>query len=521
MRNQNDPTIKIVLGISLFVFVLTAYLGWRAYKAKEKLRTDALPERKDNLKTQKKNFNKKLERLRSVSEVLGWRYLPLNMVPSEDHEREYLKDGLYRFETYPEIEKLKSEGNLVEKARGILEDAGYSSSFIDQVTSDPVRTEEVLQSYYKAVGSQRDKAITNIQTMAEHLNRVRKSLLLLRDEVDLEGISNKGDWKVEEDVDPATFKPRVLTGDEEGVTVATLLTKMNEFISTLHSKRDNIKNQIESTRKSYYTFTRKYGDQQKVSNVISNKRQEVSSLRSDIESLREDVLSNQQLVMENLEEEGVKVWNKQQEKNKLLDKQTRVIEKKKDRIVELEKKLKKLREQERKTTRRKFKNRADGSILTVNQDAMTGFIDIGRKDGLFRGTEFEVFDTIKGGRRVQKGTIEVTDRFEDYSRFKIKNQIDALNKPIESEDFVRSEKFSKQDVKVFVFAGQMQGQYTRSMLRELIKKNGHRVEPDVTNRTNFLVIGSGYENDRDYEKARNLGIDTISQKQLQRMLEVD
>ncbi len=523
MRSRQDPTIQIVLGISLFVFVLCSYLAWQAYNTQKELREQTLPDRKKALQRQKENYRAKLDRLTKASAAIGWKYMYLDLVPADDHERDYLKDGLYRFETYPDVEELKKQGQLAEKAKEFLTEAGYSESYIEKVTTDQFQTEQLLNAYYKALGSQQQSTLTNLQAMAEHLNQARTVLeTVAGDEVDLGSVGRKEDWKIESPDQANTDAPNYLASGPEGVTIAALLKKMNDVLSTLRSKKENLRNEIKSTRQNYYTFTKMYGDQQKISNLISEKNQQISSLESDIESLREDVSSNREQMVENLDEEGEKVWNQQKKKNDLLDQQTRALEARKDRITSLKKRLKRLREQHRKSVEREArKDRVDGEILTVNQDARIGFVNIGKSDGLFRGTTFEVFNTAKGGRLIEKGTIEITNRFDEYSRFKIVRQPDRLNRPISSGDLIRSETFDPEDVKVFVFAGHMKGNYDRSTLRELIEENGHRVAPGVSSQTDFLIVGRGYRNDRDYEKARDLGIDTISQKQLQRMFDLD
>ncbi len=300
-----------------------------------------------------------------------------------------------------------------------------------------------------------------------------------------------------------------------------LLTRMNAALNTLTNRRKSIENNIESTRKTYYTFTQRFGDQQKIDNLISKGNEEVSNLRSDINSLRKEVRTNRELLLDNLNQEGVTVWNKQKEKNALLDRHTRVQEQKKDRRKNLRQRLERLREQQREPVEKETQDRVDGSILTVNQDAGIGFIDLGKQDGLLKDTTFEVFETVKGGRIVEKGTVKVTDRMKKYARVKIVEQIDALNKPIKEQDLIRSDSFDREDRKVFVFAGQMKGPYSRDALEELIEENGHRVEPEISPRTDFVIIGRGHEGDRDFQKAMDLGIDTISQTQLKRMLDIE
>jgi len=521
MRSRNDPTVNIILGISLFVFVLCSYLAWQTYKTKENLRKETLPDRKQALKNQKDDFEKKLERLREATDVLGWRYLYLDLVPAEDHKRKYLEDGLYNLRAYPSIKELRESGRFREQAKKILTEAGYSASYVEQATLNRYQTERLIRDYYEALGNQQNKTLTNLQNMAEHLNQVRRVLIdYVGDEIDLGPVSEKDTWTISKEDNKDLRAPNYL-GDTEGVTLSTLLTRMNMVLNKLTNRRKSIENNIESTRKTYYTFTKQFGDQQKIDNLISTGNEEVAGLRSDIDALRDDVRSNRQQLLTNLNEEGVNVWNKQKEKNALLDRHTRVQEQQNDRKQALKQRLERLQEQQKEPVERETQDQVDGSVLTVNQDAGIGFIDIGKQDGLLQGTEFEVFETVKGGRIVEKGTIKVTDRMKKYARFKIVNQIDDLNKPIDKKDLVRSDTFDRDDRKVFVFAGQMKGPYSRSALEELIEENGHRVEPEISPRTDFVVIGRGYSGDRDYRKAMDLGIDTISQTQLKRMLGIE
>ncbi len=173
--------------MTLFVFLLCSYLAWQTYKTKENLRTETLPDRKEALKNQKDDYEKKLARLKEASDVLGWHYLYLDLVPSKAHKRKYLRDGLYDLRAYPSIKELRESVNFRKQARKILTEAGYSKSYVEKATLNRYQTERLIRDYYEALGNQQEKTLTNIQNMAEHLNQVRRVLIdFVGDEVDLD-----------------------------------------------------------------------------------------------------------------------------------------------------------------------------------------------------------------------------------------------------------------------------------------------------------------------------------------------
>jgi hypothetical protein len=156
---------------------------------------------------------------------------------------------------------------------------------------------------------------------------------------------------------------------------------------------------------------------------------------------------------------------------------------------------------------------ADGKVIVSSPSLGYVWIDIGRRDALFRGTEFSVFAIEKGGKKRPRGRIRVIAVDEKMSKGAI---ISVLNPEfqISSGDFVTSESFDRTKVKTFAFAGKLTRRYSREELRQKIEAFGHRVSDAVSKETMFLVAGNEYEKDRNYEDAKQYGIIVITEKDL-------
>ena len=57
----------------------------------------------------------------------------------------------------------------------------------------------------------------------------------------------------------------------------------------------------------------------------------------------------------------------------------------------------------------------DGEILSINENRQLAYINLLRKDRLFKGTKFAVYSLEKGGQKLDKGTIEVIEVRDNLS----------------------------------------------------------------------------------------------------------
>ncbi len=176
---------------------------------------------------------------------------------------------------------------------------------------------------------------------------------------------------------------------------------------------------------------------------------------------------------------------------------------------------------------------ADGEILFTEERTGYAWIDIGKKHGLRRGTRFETFQFIKGGRQKLKGMVEVKTVEEEISQVaildipvKVTNpateetylvQPDPFD-PIVKGDLIRSPLFDAEEVPTFVFLGsKLSGKlYDLPELQRKIEEFGGNVDRNVTIDTDFVVAleGAEEENPDEFRNAVQFGVIFLREEEL-------
>lgn len=86
----------------------------------------------------------------------------------------------------------------------------------------------------------------------------------------------------------------------------------------------------------------------------------------------------------------------------------------------------------------------------------------------------------------------------------------------EAEDSAGSDSFAG---KVFVITGSLEHFTNRNELKELIEKNGGKVSGSVSSKTNFLINNDTTSNSSKNKKAKELGVEIISEEDFLKLLE--
>jgi hypothetical protein len=159
----------------------------------------------------------------------------------------------------------------------------------------------------------------------------------------------------------------------------------------------------------------------------------------------------------------------------------------------------------------------DGQILDVAGNSGIAWVDIGRKQFLRPGIEFQVFQTIKGGRRQVKGRVEIQLVEEKASQVRILETTDDLN-PIAKGDSITSPFYDPRAVPIFVFAGKglESKKITEDALRSKIKGYGAQIQDEITKDTTFLVVLKEEDNNaKDLKQlARTFGIPFLREQDI-------
>ncbi|MBN1422220.1 MAG: hypothetical protein JXP34_25825 [Planctomycetes bacterium] len=159
----------------------------------------------------------------------------------------------------------------------------------------------------------------------------------------------------------------------------------------------------------------------------------------------------------------------------------------------------------------------DGTIVEVAEGY--GFIDKGRRDNMQLGLEFEVFQVMKGGKRVPKGRVRVNEVQETMSRVLVLEERDSRN-PIIREDRITSPFYDPEKKPVVVFAGTdlRTKSATREYVERKLKEYDVRIDDNVSAQTDFLVALKDYETDPKYQLARELKVVILREEELLRYL---
>jgi len=158
---------------------------------------------------------------------------------------------------------------------------------------------------------------------------------------------------------------------------------------------------------------------------------------------------------------------------------------------------------------------ADGTIQYVLAESGKAWIDLGRADHLTNGARFRVFQTVKGGRRLFKGAVEVQKISDRMSEVRIVEELDPMN-PIVKGDFVASPFYDRDAKPVFVFAGTglESANMTQQLLVAKMQSYGATINSEVDEKTDFIVATKDYENSPEFKTARELQVKVIRERDL-------
>ncbi|MSR74724.1 MAG: hypothetical protein EXS14_04550 [Planctomycetes bacterium] len=162
---------------------------------------------------------------------------------------------------------------------------------------------------------------------------------------------------------------------------------------------------------------------------------------------------------------------------------------------------------------------ADGKVLSADPKTGTVFIDITSKNMLRRGTRFKVFETGKGGERIHKGYVTVTDVGAAMSEARMDES--AGNGQMGAGDWLYSPIFEAKETVTFAFLGQLPGRYSREIASRMLANAGAKIGDKVDVSTTFLVLGEKEDADAeeltasaDYKNALLWGVEILRSQDL-------
>lgn len=131
---------------------------------------------------------------------------------------------------------------------------------------------------------------------------------------------------------------------------------------------------------------------------------------------------------------------------------------------------------------------ADGKVLAVSKDLGLGWIDLGAKNRLPRGTRFTVVSGVQGSTRV-KAMAEVTDVKGDMAEVAFSDQRDPFDPPT-TGDIIFNPVYDPRGQRNVLLVGAFSGQYGEDQLKNLLASMGITVQKKLDAATDFLIVGS-------------------------------
>ena len=159
---------------------------------------------------------------------------------------------------------------------------------------------------------------------------------------------------------------------------------------------------------------------------------------------------------------------------------------------------------------------ADGELVYADQRLGLGWVNLGQKHRVRRGTIFEVFQYVKGGVKKSKGKIEIKSLSDETSQVAILEQRDPSD-PIVKGDYIASPFYDGKRNMNFVFVGDGLSTRSRYSMDELIRRieeTGGRIEKTVTIDTDFIIAIEHAEQSEEFQKAVQFGVVIMREPEL-------
>jgi hypothetical protein len=131
---------------------------------------------------------------------------------------------------------------------------------------------------------------------------------------------------------------------------------------------------------------------------------------------------------------------------------------------------------------------ADGAVLTANANLGKAWIDLGSRDRVNLGLQFEVLDKNSGA---VKARLQITEIEERRSECKVMMVADRFN-PVGTGDQIRNAVFDRTHEPVAVLLGSSFGRYSAADMVAKLAEVGISVVEDVSVEVDYLLLGTPF-----------------------------
>lgn len=338
-------------------------------------------------------------------------------------------------------------------------------------------------------------------------------------------------------------------------------------VSKVDDKLEEIKGAFE---KSLEEFNRESNEQLKnLATVLTNY---INELQKCVRTLKDEELElEKNIYLYDLIKTAYSAIIKREDKTYVVP---RELEEKEKQYVIYLKKILRLREKQRllntqieklekKISKATLKKKVVAKIIAVDKDGIFAWINVGRFNGLFKDTLFDIYGKEKGGRLVYKGQAYIVQMddvkskiqilypgkviFKDGSfidgtivykvnsvlvntldgaqqeirRNEIKNiEFNEITNPVKIGDILFAKTFDPETPKIICFAGNLELKYKTFEAKKVFENYNFVIKekPDID--VDMLIIGKGYQKDENYKLARELNIKIMREKDFYELLDI-
>ncbi len=303
--------------------------------------------------------------------------------------------------------------------------------------------------------------------------------------------------------------------DKEKLTVKELLKEFKELINTYKTEIQVLINQRTALWGQEVNLLGNPEEKGKFFKMEEKKNQEIKRLITDCKEKEAEIADTIKRGEEEIASLNMQIKRLSEDITKLIKKQEAELIKSEKEKDDYEVRLQKVQQR---VELAKDGYEQDGEIIVSDSQNGYVYINLGRKDAIFGGMDFNIFAILKGGLRKDKGKIIVSKIHSVYSECSIvPGSTDPLD-PIIVGDYANSRIYSRDKAKKFAFVGRPIGRYSLFELNKKIEEFGGQVLDDASADIAYLIAGEGYDKESAYEKAVYLGIVILREKELYDLL---
>jgi len=303
------------------------------------------------------------------------------------------------------------------------------------------------------------------------------------------------------------FKPVVLDDDIDWTpqSLVDLVEKLRNKVTSLKARSEGLQRDLDDRDR---TLSAKDKELKSVRDV---KEKEIAELRGDLENEK----SSADRMTQDYEEKLTALREETRTLRKALVEREKERKKEVEKLkVEIENLKTKLAELLRPPSEVAVFFEFDGKILSVDARYKKVTMDLGRGDGVRPGFTFDIYPPGRPQKESLKGKAEISEVKQNVSTAKIISEEDA--NPIMGGDQIYNPLFSRHNKEIFALVGEFEAPHTTEWIWDLVEEHGGIPTREVSDKTNYVVLGTNYEHLKDYKRARELGLEVLRVQTLQK-----